>query len=214
MKFSILTFGLFLTITLFTNCGNDKNTSGEDAGTEQVDGDKILEPKVKKITKEAILLSDGSKIDFPAAESGVSVIFITQPGQHDLLQTGMVADLTEFGYKYADDLKNYLHEVDIHAVMAIGTRYAQNTGRPTADDHDTKVYAFNNVDYGPFLDYVYHTEKGKKFLVVELGQKLNDLIYTLTAGVNFDIPENNAYDEIYVVFSPQRGKATVHKLKF
>lgn len=172
------------------------------------------EATVLKITNDSIQLSDGTTIDFPKAEEKKSVLFITPPGEYDKATKGIAQGLTPKGAAYAQKVKELLKEIQLNSVLAIGTAYAQDTGRPLADSKKLKVYTFNNVDYGSFLDYVYTIEVGSKFLVVDHPTKIPELLYTLTAGEKFDLMPDSIFNELYVVFSSQRGKAEVHKLKF
>lgn len=172
------------------------------------------EVKISKITNTEIQLSDGSKISFPKPAENKSVMFIVRPGEYDKNAKGPIKDLTQKGNEYSEKLKDLLKDVDLNSVLAIGMVAAQNTGRPLADAIGKKVFTFNNVDYGPFLDYIYRIELGKKFMVVDLAIKIPELLYTLTAGESFEMVPDGAYDQMYVVISGARGKAEVHKLKF
>ncbi|MEZ4950845.1 MAG: hypothetical protein R2784_15895 [Saprospiraceae bacterium] len=109
----------------------------------------------------------------------------------------------------------FFSKVQLGGVLASMTPYTTQTAQPVAQLQNTTVFNFTNVDYGPFLDYVYNTKLGEKFVIVEDAIKIPDLLYTLTGGryQPAELPRDE-HRTMYVVFSEARAFGQVSKVKF
>jgi len=169
--------------------------------------------KISKITSTEIILKDGTKIPY-ANDENSSTVFIVRPGEFFMDGQRNLAGLTPTGQAYAQSLVNLFHETDLDFVLGIGTRYANETVTPIADDHETKVFTYSNTDYGAFLEYVYVIEKGSTFVTIETPERIPELLRTVTPGKIFPTYPKGVYNKIYVVTGAERTRTKIHELYF
>ncbi len=187
----------------FTGCKNEGTSA-------KVGNDQNM---ISKITATEVQLKDGTKIPF-TNDGGASTIFIVRPGEYMLDQQRNLAGLTPAGQNYTKDLVNLFHDANINFVLGIGTRYANETVTPIAEDHGTKVLTYNNTDYGAFLDYVFVRELGSKFVAIETPERIPEILRTLTPGKIFPTFPKGLYNKIYMVTGKERTRTTIHELYF
>lgn len=168
---------------------------------------------ISKITNTGVKLKDGSIIPFPT-DAKVSTFFVVRPGQYSLDGNRQMAALTTTGHLYAQSLVKLFEGAGINSVLGIGSRYASETATPLAEANNTEVLTYNNSDYGAFLDYVFNTQRGDKFVVFETHGRIPELLRTLTPGTIFPTYPKGVFNKIYMVTASERTKATVHELHF
>lgn len=186
---------------LFFSCG--ENTS---SNTEQT--------SIKAITATGVELNNGKKISFPNLSEGSSVIFLVRPGEYSRVGERNMASLTSNGKEYAEKLKSLFQNAGLQQIMGIATRYANETLQPTTDLFGLNLLTYNNSDYGAFLEYVFETRKGNRFLVLETLERIPELLRTLTPGELFDSYPPGVYNKLYLIIGKERTQVEVHELYF
>ncbi len=194
--------GLLLVFTFF-NCGeNSNNTVAKKA-------------MIQEITATAIVLNNGEKISFPeSVAQDESVIFIIRPGAFLTNEKRNLAPLTTAGIEYAERINKLLQNAGIQQVMAIATRYANETVKPTADNFGLKTLTYNNTDYGAFLDFVFGHAKGQRILALETRERIPEILRTLTPGKKFDTYPPGVFNKLYVAIGKERTRVKVYELYF
>ena len=189
---------------LFIGCGADSQSKNNNSSQK----------KIANIGLNEVNLANGSSIPFPSNNGTTSTIFIIRPGEYETNNDRNSAALTVKGQAYSQSLNNLFSKTKIDFVLGIGNRYSNQTALPIAQTHGTEVLTYNNKDYGAFLDYVFKTKRGSKFVIVETHERIPELLRTLTPGKTFPVYPEGTYDKLYMVTATERTKAVVHELSF
>ncbi|MEZ5056560.1 MAG: hypothetical protein R2879_05920 [Saprospiraceae bacterium] len=227
MNFRLFKNGFILalfTSVLISACGGNGTGTGNpgDSAPDQVSDNNSKKEKdpeagmtVVSMDNEKMTMKDGSTLEFPKPEEKKTVMFILPPGDFYLEDRSISMRLSDDGLAHANMLGMFFSKVQLGGVLASMTPYTTQTAQPVAQLQNTTVFNFNNVDYGPFLDYVYNTKLGEKFVIVEDAIKIPDLLYTLTGGryQPAELPRDE-HRTMYVVFSEARAFGQVSKVKF
>jgi 2,3-bisphosphoglycerate-dependent phosphoglycerate mutase len=154
-----------------------------------------------------------------AESSEATTIILVRHAEEDRLLNDK--PLTGKGLTRAIELARVLADVKIDAIFSTDTVRTKSTVRPLADAKGlpVNIYDYENyVDLQPLMDSLLNNYRGKTILISGHSDNVPAMISMLRKefgeGENLRFMPKTVYDDLFIVFVPLNGKASVLELKY
>jgi hypothetical protein len=203
----------FLLITFVLSvldCKNEPSQGGQETGQHQT-APLDTKGKVAGISETEISIGEGSPIALPSKDDkNVATIFFVRHAEHVEGKTMLAPE----GQGRAGWLAMVFAKTSkLDQAYAVNNPSLQ-TGLPTARANECSLNIYQPDDPAAFLKTILPNAKGKRTLIVSTADLIPAYLNLLTGTQSFQEIPAGEYDNLYVAFVQDVGKAEVKQLKY
>ena len=198
----------FALLMLLWSCQGDSSAStAETKKTPKTD-------QIKTFADGHIVYADGTRLAFPATkQSDGRYLFLVRHAEKAASEDGD-PPLTGIGQQRADRLRTILKDANIGQVYSSDYQRTRSTGMPLAEQINQDLNLYNPGNLPGFSKKLLADSKGGNALIVGHSNTTPQLVNLLVGKDQYNSIDESDYGNLFVVYLPGSGSATVERLSY
>ncbi|MDA9774037.1 histidine phosphatase family protein [Saprospiraceae bacterium] len=123
-------------------------------------------------------------------------------------------ELTEEGIARAENLAFVLSELNLDRIYSTDYNRTMQTAMPTAEEQGLSITIYGGFDHNQVIDDILENQSEGRILISGHSNTTPNFLNALTGTSDYEVIEEDVYDNLYIVKVKSKGDSEVTHLKY